>query len=95
MAEEEYKVKLDMDLREATAEIARYTAVLYGALGIMKRMGLPEEAQAQIAQIQKMIAQLMMLRASLIAVEMAAGPVGWALAGISIAGTILTLTDVS
>jgi len=94
-ADRNFNVKLNFDMREATADLVKYSVALYGVLGILNRLGLPEEAQDCIRVLQKMIATINMLRASMIALQIASGPLGWALAGVSVAGSVLTLADVS
>jgi len=63
---------------------------LYGMLGILRRMGLSEDVTRAITDIQRLISIMNMLRASYLALMAASGPVGWALAGIGLAGSAVT-----
>lgn len=84
---------LRVDTTKTARDLLKVQTLLYGTLGILHRLGLPEPIDAAIIKIQRLISTLNMLRMSLIAVEAAAGPVGWAMAGISVAGTVLTIGD--
>lgn len=95
MAGQTYDIEVNVDIRKATEELKKYSVVLYGILGILSRMGLGEEFTEIMRKIQQMIATINMLRASLILLQTASGPVGWAMAVVSVAGTILTLSEVS
>lgn len=95
MPEEEFDIKVNLDIREATAELRKYSTILYGTLGLARRMGLPEDVDEMITAIQRLIAQLNMLRHTMILLQTASGPIGWALALLSVTGTVLTMMDVS
>lgn len=56
-------------------------------------MGLPDDADAAIAKVQRLTTMLLTLRATLLAVQVAAGPVGWAIALVGAGGTIITAAD--
>lgn len=94
MVEDYYTIDFNIDIKEAMKEIMLYTSAIYGLFGLLRRMGFGEEFNEITGNIMNMIAKLNMLRVSLISVQAAAGPVGWALAGISVAGTIMTMSEV-
>ena len=79
--------------QNVTLTLQKASAVAYGVMGIMKQLGLPPPFDEATLKIQRMIMLLNQLRISIMLVEAAAGPVGWALAGISIVGTAVTLPD--
>lgn len=84
---------LKVDSSKAVKNLLLLQTALYGILGILRRLGMPEEVDAAIIKIQRLIATLNMLRVALYSLEMASGPVGWTMAGIGIAGTVLSTGD--
>lgn len=50
-------------------------------------MGLPEDVNSAIVHIQRLISIMNQARLAAIALNMASGPVGWALAGVGLAAT--------
>lgn len=92
-SDETVSFSLEINVQQAYTEIRRLQTLLYRTLGLVRRFGLPENAEAMITQIQRLITLLNSLRLSLIAVQMAAGPVGWALAGVSLLATAMTAGD--
>jgi len=87
------KVEIQIETTKMITQLEKVQVLLYGTLGILRRLGLPEEVDSAILKIQRIIAALNMLRLALYAVEMASGPVGWAMAGVGIAGTVLSTGD--
>ena len=97
--EEYYNITLNVDAKQAIQNAMLLSSVLYGILGLARRMGLPEEYDKMIAKIQQLIAVLNMLRVSMIAVQAVTGGVGGTmlgktLVGVGIVGTIATFGDV-
>lgn len=76
---------LEVNVEKAYENIRKLQTVLYRTLGLLRRFGLPEEIDAQIMKIQRLIMLLNELRLTMIAVHTAAGPIGWALAGLGVA----------
>ena len=85
--------ELKTKTQDVTFSLQKASAVAYGVMGIMKQLGLPPPFDEATLKIQRMIMLLNQLRITIHLVEIAAGPVGWALAGISIVGTAATLPD--
>lgn len=96
---EEKKISYEFDVSVETMEqkILKVQTLLYGILGIMRHMGLPDEINDAIMRVQRLIAVLNMLKAAyatLTAARMAAGdPFAWATAIIAVGGTAVTLVD--
>lgn len=86
-------VEIQVETTKMVDQLKKVQILLYGTLGILRRLGLPEEVDSAIMKIQRIIAALNMLRLALYAVEMASGPMGWTVAGIGIAGTLLSTGD--
>ena len=81
---------LEVNVEKAYENIRRLQTVLYRALGLLRSMGLPEDVDAAIREIQNLIMILNQLRLTMIAVQAASGPIGWAMAGISTISTLMT-----
>lgn len=92
---EDHQVSFSLQINvDDTLEQARkLQTVLYRGLGLMRRLGLPEEIDSAIAKVQRLISILNMLRLTMIAVHVAAGPIGWALALIGVATFALDFGD--
>lgn len=86
---------LEINTSKATKAMFQFQLALYGVLGILHRLGLPEPIDAAIVKVQRLIAALNMLRVTLIATQAASGPLGWAMAGVSIAGSVLGVADLA
>lgn len=84
---------LEINVEEAYTQIRRLETVLYRSLSLLARLGLPEKVEDMIREIQKAIAILNQLRLTLIAVQAASGPIGWALAAISALSTAVTIGE--
>lgn len=80
---------LEVNVEKAYENVRRLQTVFYRTLSLARRMGLPENLEAQIRVIQRLINILNQLRLAYIAVRaarMAAGdPIAWAMAGVSVA----------
>jgi len=87
--DEDVSFSLEVNVEKAYENIRRLQTVLYRTLGLLRRMGLSEELDAQIMQIQSLIAVVNSLRLAYIALQaarMAAGdPIAWGMAGVSVA----------
>lgn len=83
----------DVDVEGMEIGLLRISAALYGIIGILRRMGLPEDVDAVVTRLQRVISMLIMLRTSYMLAMAATGPVGWAMAGVGIVGTALTIAE--
>ena len=81
---------LELNVDKVEAEIRRVQGILQGYLGLLHRLGLPEEADAIITRLQSLMQAINSLRRALIALQtlrMAMGdPLAWAQFGL-MAGT--------
>lgn len=87
-------VEIEVNTVKAEASIQMLMSHLYGVIGMLRLMGLPEESNALLMKVQRIISALNMLRVSLIAVQAASGPYGLLLAGFALTGTALTAGEV-
>lgn len=85
---------LEVNVEKAYTEIRRVQALLYRTLGLLQRMGGgDEDIMRVIAKLQRLIAIMNMVRLTAIAMHTAMGPVGWGLAAVGLAGTVMTSMD--
>lgn len=96
MSSEDHVVSfsLEVNVDKAMENVRKWETVLYRSLGLARRLGLPENIDGAVAKIQRATMAANQLRLTLIALEMSAGPVGWALAGIGLLTTALTTGEI-
>jgi len=85
--------KLEQQTQRTSPKLSQAISLAYGLLSIFKRMGLPDDVEAGISRVMRLISVLNMLRTSMIALEAASGPIGWALAAIGAVGTVLAFQE--
>jgi len=85
---------LELNVEQTLSEIRRLETLLFRTISLIRRLGLPEDIDALISKIQRTIMTVRILHTSLIALQAASGPVGFALAGVGIATAALSFTDV-
>lgn len=78
--EHEIIYELEVDNSKARASLRQVETLAYRVIGLFRRIGLPENIDAAIQKIQRAIATIRLLHSSLVALEAASGPIGWALA---------------
>ena len=81
------------ELRALRLSYADIHNAIQDVFAITRRMGLPEDAQELLNYIQRMIAMANSLLISMIALQAASGPVGWVLAGLGVAASLVYATD--
>ena len=84
---------LEVNVEHAETELRRLQTVLYRSLGLLGRMGLPENINELISYVQRVIAVVNQLRLAVLALQAASGPIGWALAGIGLATSWMVTHD--
>lgn len=82
-----------MNVEEALTNIRRAQTVLYRTLGLMRRLGLPEDMEVAVTTVQRLIMVMNQLRLAAIALQAASGPIGWAMAAVSIGASFATMMD--
>lgn len=95
--DETVSFSLEINIDEAQRNIRRLETILYRTLGLMQRLGLPEDMKVAISRIQRLIAVLNQLRLALIAVQAArlstGDPLAWAMAGLGAATFLVSAGD--
>lgn len=88
--DETVSFSLEVNVEKAYEDIRRVQTVLYRTIGLIKQMSGDENMDNLINKAQAGIATLNQLRLTIIALQAASGPVGWALALIGLMGTMGT-----
>lgn len=91
--DETVSFSLEVNLKETYTGIRRVQTLVYGLLGLLRRLGLPEDLERGIITFQRFIVAANQARLAAIALQTAAGPVGWGLAAVSIGVTVLSASD--
>jgi len=98
--EETVTFNLELNVEKVFSSSRRIELILFRVLGLWARMchmlGLPEDSPVvQIAQrVQQLTMIIRQLHTSAVLLEAASGPIGWAMAGISVAATAMSMADV-
>ena len=92
--QEDVSFALEVDVSKTMTEIRRLEILLFRSIGLLRRLGLPEDIEQGIVRIQRLIMAVRLAHAALIAMQAAAGPIGWALAGVGIVSAAWTAYDV-
>lgn len=100
MSEETVTFNLDLNVEKAFSASRRIELIIFRALGLWNRLcrllGVPPDSPlitiTQKAQEIAMVART--IHTSVVLIEAASGPLGWAMAGLSIASTALTVSEV-
>ena len=93
--EETVTFNLDLIVDKAIDNARRLETLLFRTLGLLGRLGLPENIDQAIAKVQRLIMTIRLLHTAMIALQTAAGPIGWALAAIGIISAALTFGDMA
>jgi len=95
MSIEDHKVSfsLEINTEQADTSMRKLYATVYRTLNLIERMGLPPEVTRFLREIEKMIRILNQLRLAMLAVQAAAGPIGWAYAAVSVATFAVSASD--
>ena len=93
--EETVTFNLELNVEHVLSDVRRLETLLYRTLGLARRLGLPEDLSQGIYQIQRMIMVIRMLHTAMIRLQLAAGPVGWALAAVGIASAAVSFADIA
>ncbi len=91
----EIEYLLTVDVEKCSTQIRQMEALLYRTIGLIRRLGLPEDIENAITRIQRLIMTVRIAHAAMIALHAASGPVGWALAGVGIVSAAWTAYDVA
>jgi len=92
--DETVSFSLEVNVEKAYEDIRRVQTIAYRALDLLKQSGLlPEERARTLETIQRAIALANTLRLTLIAMQMATGPIGFTMAGLSIVSSMVATGD--
>ena len=99
--EETITFNLELNVEKAVSSSRRIELIIFRVLGLWVRVcklfGLPPDSPAiQIVQkIQEVTMVLRQLHSTIIFVEAASGPIGWAMAGLSAAALVMSVSDIT
>ena len=85
--------RLERKLEDARKEWRSYQTVMMGSLNLSRRLGLPENIDDGMRKVQRAIILFNQARIAANLFWAAAGPVGWAMVGISVVSVALTAED--
>lgn len=91
--EEDITFNLIVNAEQAENAIRNLETPFIRAMGLMRRMGLPENMDAAITKVQRMIMTLRTLHTLLIATQTVSGPLGWINLALSAGTTALVVGD--
>jgi len=87
-SEETVSFSLELNVEQSETQIRKVQTIVYGYLGILRRMGLPPEVDAMIAKMQQVVMIANQARLALLAlqaVRLASGdPFAWAMMGLAV-----------
>lgn len=99
MTEESIVFNLELNVEKAFDSSRRLELILFRALGMWTRLcrilGVPEDSpMVQIVErIQRLTMIFRQFHSTIVFLEAASGPIGWAMFGLSAAGTALATVD--
>ena len=86
---------LELNVEQTYTEIRRLQTLLFRTVGLLRRLGLPEEIDRALAIIQRTIMAARLLYTSILALETASGPLGWALAIVGVTTAAVSVADIA
>jgi len=84
---------LEINIEKAYVEIRRFQALLFRTLNLVQRMSGDEKLDAFVSKLQRLISILNQARLTIMAFQIAAGPIGWGMAIVGLAGAALTIAE--
>jgi len=91
MSEETVTFNLELNTEQALSSIRQLEGLLYRSLALIRRLGLPEDMNQAIYEMQRMIMTIRLLHTAIILLESASGPIGWLRAGVATGTTLVGL----
>jgi len=94
--EETVVFNLEVQVSEmSTSELRKLELIAFRTIGLLRRMGLPENIDAGVARLQHFIMIIRLTHTAMIALNSAtmANPLGLALAGLSLGTMAFSLSD--
>jgi len=95
MADDSVTLSLKVNVGESQASLSEMLHLLRSSASLLRKLGLPDNIQAGLMQVQRMIIVLNLLQRTIEATYVSMGPLGWVLLGISWASTIVTMVDLT
>jgi len=84
---------LEVNIQEAYEDIRRVETILFRTLNLVQRLSGDEKLDAFVSKLQRLIMIVNQARLTIAAFQIVAGPIGWGLAIVGLAGTALTIAE--
>jgi hypothetical protein len=84
---------LTLETEQMGSKLRQLETLGFRTLHMLEKLGLPPDAAEAVNEAQRLISTLRMLQLTMNQVEIAAGPIGWLIAGVSVASTALSVGD--
>lgn len=95
LSEETVTFNLELNVEKAFSNARRLETLLYRTLGLLRRLGLPENIEQGIYRLQRMVMTIRLAHTALIALQAASGPIGWAFAGVGVATAAFSASELA
>ena len=98
--EETVTFNLELNVEKSFTSLRRIELIIFRVLGLWGRLcrmlGLPEDAPVVVIveKVQRLTMVFRQLHSTILFLEAASGPIGWAMFAISATGTALTAIDI-
>lgn len=90
--DETVSFSLEINVEQAAQDVRRLQTLAYRTLGILREGGiLPKDIDEVVSKMQRAIGVANQLRLAMIALNAASGPMGWALAGVGLLGSVVSM----
>jgi len=89
----EIEYALTVSVEDAATQLRQLERLLIRTIGLLQSLGLPPEVDAIIEKIQRLIMIIRQLQIAINIFYASTGPIGWAMAGISVFGAIVSTVD--
>ena len=98
-SEENVVFNLDIDTSRSHSSVRKLETILYRTLSLYSRisrlLGIPEDSPINqaVAKTQQLVMVVRQLHTAVLLLQAASGPIGWAMAGIGVAGVAVSSVE--
>ena len=80
-------------MEQVNHDLRRLEFILYRSMALLRRFSGDENVNTAILRIQRLIMTIRLLHTTINLLNVAAGPMGWAIAGLSAVATAVSIGD--
>jgi len=94
--EETVTLNLELNVEQTMSELRKVELLAYRSLGLLKRLGLPEDIEQGIEKLQRLIMTIRLAHTAIMAFQavlLAGTPIGWGLAIVAGASAAFSAGD--